>query len=140
MQEMETEAELATMVGGNDVVVCDFFTTWCGPCKVLSPVLAEIAEATKKKYGAGLEFCKVDCDKLVETADALGIRSIPTVVFYVKGKPDKDAIVGCSGKEAYVARIDEIMKDVGGHAATMEVLGKAPVAKKKAAKKAAKKH
>nr|MDO8083769.1 thioredoxin family protein [Candidatus Sigynarchaeum springense] len=132
---METEAELAAMIGGHDVVVCDFFTTWCGPCKALSPVLAEIAEETKKKYSAGIEFCKVDCEKLVATADELGITSIPTVVFYVKGKPDKDAIIGCRGKEIYVARIDKIMKAIAGKAATTGAPGCSPVAKKKAAKK-----
>ncbi|MEX2681319.1 MAG: thioredoxin family protein [Candidatus Sigynarchaeota archaeon] len=135
MKEIETEAELAEMIGGHDVVVCDFFTTWCGPCKALSPVLAEIAEETKKKYGAGIEFCKVDCEKLVATADELGIRSIPTVVFYVKGKPDKDAIIGCRGKEIYVARIDKIMKSIAGQATTTETAVFAPAARKKAARK-----
>ena len=146
MKEMETEAELATMIGGHAVVVCDFFTTWCGPCKALAPVLAGIAEKTKAKVTADIEFCKADCEKLVATADALDIRSIPTVVFFVKGKPDKDAIVGFCNELVYTGKIDEILEDIAGYASKMDVLGtmpavtvnataSKPAAKKKATKK-----
>ena len=58
------------------IVVLDFNATWCGPCKMLTPVFAEAA----KKY-TDVKFVSVDIDKLPETAKAFNVQAVPTVVF-----------------------------------------------------------
>ncbi len=63
-------------------VVCDFFATWCGPCKMLAPVM----ERMSKKYDGQAEFIKIDIDKNPELAVKYGIMSIPLVTVFVGGK------------------------------------------------------
>lgn len=64
------------------VVVCDFFATWCGPCKMLAPVMGRMS----KKYDGQAEFIKIDIDKNPELAAEYGIMSIPLVTVFVGGK------------------------------------------------------
>jgi|SRR5574344_1260890 thioredoxin len=69
---------------GDKPAIIDFYATWCGPCKMVAPIMAEIA---KEKAGK-IDVYKVDIDKEKELADAFGIQSIPTVLFIpMKGKP-----------------------------------------------------
>ena len=63
-------------------VVVDFFATWCGPCKMLSPIVEELAD----EYGEKLRFCKVNVDDERELALKFGITSIPTLLFFKNGK------------------------------------------------------
>jgi thioredoxin 1 len=63
-------------------VVVDFFATWCGPCKMLSPIVEELAD----EYGEKLRFCKVNVDDERELALKFGITSIPTLLFFKSGK------------------------------------------------------
>jgi len=63
-------------------VVVDFFATWCGPCKVLSPVIEEVS----KDYAGKVKVVKMDVDKSNETAVKFSIMSVPTVVFFKGGK------------------------------------------------------
>lgn len=63
-------------------VVVDFFATWCGPCKMLAPVLDEFAEENAGKYIVG----KVDVDEDEDIAIRYGIRSVPTVKVFYKGE------------------------------------------------------
>ncbi len=69
---------------GSKPAIVDFYATWCGPCKALSPVLEELA----KEYDGKVIIYKVDVDKNEELAAAFGIRSIPTLLFIpMDGKP-----------------------------------------------------
>lgn len=63
-------------------VIVDFFAIWCGPCKMLSPVLERI----ENKYEDSIAFTKVDIDEFEEIADEYGIMSVPTLLFFDKGK------------------------------------------------------
>ena len=63
------------------VVLVDFFATWCGPCKMLGPVLEEIA-----KEQTDLKIVKVDVDQHESLAQQFGIMSVPTLVLFVKRK------------------------------------------------------
>ncbi|MCQ2609251.1 MAG: thioredoxin [Lachnospiraceae bacterium] len=63
-------------------VVVDFFATWCGPCKMLSPILEEVS----KEYEGKVDFYKVDINKDMEIAQSFGIMSVPTVYVFEKGK------------------------------------------------------
>ena len=69
---------------GNKPVVIDFYTTWCGPCKRLAPIMEELSE----KYKGKIEFYKVDTERERELAYVFNISSIPQVLYVpTKGKP-----------------------------------------------------
>lgn len=65
----------------NDVVLVDFFANWCGPCKMLSPVLDDIASER-----SNVKIVKVDVDKNEELAKKYGIMSIPTLLLFKNGQ------------------------------------------------------
>ncbi len=69
---------------GERPVVVDFFATWCGPCKMMSPVMDELAG----EFAGQVDIYKVDVDKAQDVAAAFGVRSIPTFLFIPKeGQP-----------------------------------------------------
>ncbi len=70
---------------GNKPCVIDFYATWCGPCRQLSPIIEELASEYKGK----VVFYKVDVDKEKNLAAAFGIHSIPTLLFCAKGEGPK---------------------------------------------------
>ena len=70
-------------------VLVDFFATWCGPCKMLAPVLEEIDE---RKEAGDLLIVKVDVDEAGEIAARFGIQSIPTLILFEDGKAVKNAL------------------------------------------------
>jgi thioredoxin 1 len=74
--------------------VCDFFATWCGPCKMLSPVMDEVSESLSDKA----DFVKVDIDKNFELAAQYGVMSVPCVMLFVGGEV-KDKTIGYSTNE-----------------------------------------
>ena len=63
-------------------IIVDFFASWCGPCKMLSPVLENIDE----KFGENLKILKVDIDKFPELANKYNIMSVPTLIFFENGE------------------------------------------------------
>ena len=70
------------LISGDKPVVCDFFATWCGPCKMLAPVLDEVSQS----YADKAVFVKVDIDKNMELAARYGIMSIPLVGVFKGGE------------------------------------------------------
>ncbi len=62
-------------------VLVDFWAEWCGPCKMIAPVLEELAS----EYGEKLKICKMDVDANPETAPKYGIRGIPTLILFNNG-------------------------------------------------------
>lgn len=69
---------------GEKPSIVDFYATWCGPCKQLSPVLEELS----KEYAGKIDFYKIDVDKEPELARAFGINSVPTLLFSpMQGNP-----------------------------------------------------
>lgn len=89
---------------GNLPVIIDFYATWCGPCRMLSPKVEEIA----REYAGKIVVYKVDTDKEPLLAQSMGISSLPTLLFIpVKGKPQ--ASMGAVPKETLVKAINEIL-------------------------------
>ncbi len=85
-------------------VFVDFFTEWCGPCKMAAPIIEEMSEEYKDKVVMG----KLDVDTNRETAGKYGVMSIPTVIMF-KGGEEVDRMVGFAGKEGYEALIKKIL-------------------------------
>ena len=70
------------LLKGGKTVVCDFFATWCGPCKMLAPVMEKVSE----EFSGKAEFIKTDIDKNMELAARYGIMSIPLVAVFKNGE------------------------------------------------------
>lgn len=85
-------------------VVLDFWATWCGPCKMLSPVLDELAAA----YSDRVRFCKVNVDDEPELAAHFGIASIPTLIFFKNGEILKKT-VGYREKDELEETLKELL-------------------------------
>jgi thioredoxin 1 len=76
-------------------VLVDFWAEWCGPCRMVGPIVDEIAQ----EHGAKLKVMKLNVDENPGTAREYGIMSIPTLMVFKGGQPDK-RIVGAKGKAA----------------------------------------
>lgn len=85
------------------IVVVDFWATWCMPCKMMVPVLNDLAEEQKGK----LKVCKLDVDKVKKSASKYGIRSIPTLVIFKNGKEVK-RLTGVKTKSAIMSEIAKL--------------------------------
>lgn len=71
----------AALSGTDKLVVVDFFATWCGPCKMIAPMIEKFAE----QYAGQATFLKVDVDQAPELAQRHGISAMPTLVFFKNG-------------------------------------------------------
>ena len=84
-------------------VLVDFWAEWCGPCKMLTPILDELA----KEYDGKVTIGKVNIDEHQELAAQYGIRSIPTLLMFQKGQV-ADQIVGLRSKRDLKASFDRV--------------------------------
>ncbi len=98
LQESEFETAVNQAEG---LALVDFYADWCGPCKMLAPVIAELAEEHPE-----VRFFKVNIDENAELAARYGVMSIPTVVL-IKGGETLSTEVGVRPKSSYAALIEQ---------------------------------
>ena len=101
-----TESNFEEEVVKSDVpVLVDFWAEWCGPCKMIAPILDEIA----KEYGEKLKICKIDVDSNPDIAPKFGIRGIPTLIMFKHGNAESTK-VGAVSKSQLIEFVDEIIQ------------------------------
>jgi thioredoxin 1 len=100
-----TEAEFGEKVlKGKGTVLVDFYADWCGPCKMIAPILEELAG----EYGERLTIVKVDADTAPEITGQYGIQSLPTLLFFQGGKPTHK-VVGALPRPALRAQVEKVL-------------------------------
>jgi thioredoxin 1 len=85
-------------------VLIDFWAVWCGPCKMIGPIVEELAE----EYDGKVKIGKLDVDNNQQSAVKYGVRSIPTVLLLKDGEI-KDTIIGAVPKTVFVSKIEAIL-------------------------------
>ena len=101
VKEINAE-EYSEIVNSSNPVVIDFHATWCGPCKVLSPILEELDDEIE-----GVEFVKLDVDQHPQIAGQYQVMGVPTVVILKDGEV-KDRFVGVQPKEVIKEKITSL--------------------------------
>ncbi len=104
MEKILTNTNYSEIVAGSQPVMIDFWATWCGPCRMLSPTVDEIAS----EWGDRVTVAKCNVDDAEEVAAQFGIRNIPTLVFLKDGKI-VDRLVGAVPKAEIVAKLQSLI-------------------------------
>ena len=103
MEVQITSENFESLKNGQLPLVVDFWATWCGPCRMIAPVIAELA----KEYDGRITVGKCDVEENEDLAMGYGIRNIPTILFF-KGGQMVDKLVGAVNK----AKLDEKFQSI----------------------------
>jgi len=93
----------AEVVNNGTPVLVDFWAEWCGPCKMIAPILDEIAN----EKGGAVKIAKVNVDENQGLSSKFGIRAIPTLLFFKNGTV-QEQIVGMTSKRDLIAKLDAL--------------------------------
>lgn len=99
-----TDGNIKEIIESGKPVVIDFWAEWCGPCRMVSPLVEELAQ----EYEGQVAIGKMNVDENVDTPNEFGIRNIPTILFFKDGKV-ADKQVGAVPKATLKAKVDALL-------------------------------
>ena len=103
----DTKSWETDVISSSMPVFVDFWAEWCGPCRMVSPVVEELSE----EYGEKVDFVKVNVDQANEVASKYNVFSIPTLAIFNKGQIVAQQ-VGAASKESYKNMIDKALEKI----------------------------
>jgi len=99
-----TDKNFEEITNGDLPVLVDLFASWCGPCRLMSPIIEELSTEYEGRFIIG----KMDVDSNVETPSKYGVRSIPTLLFFKNGEV-VDRLVGAQKKDVLIAKLEALL-------------------------------
>jgi thioredoxin 1 len=101
-----TKSTWQSLVLESDIpVMVEFWASWCGPCRMIEPVLGKLS----KDYEGKVKFYKLNTDENPDIATQYGIRSIPTMIIFKNGEKN-DAVIGAVPEKTIIASIEKIVE------------------------------
>ena len=104
MEVQITSENFETLKKGSLPLVVDFWATWCGPCRMVSPIISELAE----EYDGKIVVAKCDVEENEDLAMDFGIRNIPTILFFKNGEV-VDKLVGAVSKQKFQEKFEALL-------------------------------
>ena len=99
-----TDDNIKEIIDSGKPVVIDFWAEWCGPCRMVSPILEELSE----EFSGKVEIGKLNVDDNINTPNEYGIRNIPTILFFKDGKL-VDKQIGATPKASLKAKVEALL-------------------------------
>ncbi|MDR1653940.1 MAG: thioredoxin [Prevotellaceae bacterium] len=104
MAQTFTDQGVKALITSGKAVVIDFWAEWCGPCRMLTPLIEELAQ----EYEGRVEIGKLNVDENIEMPETYGIRNIPTLLFFKNGEL-VDKHVGVAKKDVLKSKIEALL-------------------------------
>ncbi|MDO9154951.1 MAG: thioredoxin [Paludibacter sp.] len=99
-----TDENIKELINSGKPVVIDFWAEWCGPCRMVGPIIEELAQ----EFDGQVLIGKLNVDENVETPNEYGIRNIPTILFFKDGQV-VDKQIGATQKSVFAAKIQALL-------------------------------